>query len=359
MNSDFEENEKYDYYREVYLDIPTYFNKETINFIKEIDQSKWFNIIRIPVKHVYGSLSGILSARETKRLCKVEPYMLESHIKELKKINVDFFYAFNTSCLGSLSMNKMMEIKNTIKTLSDIGVKNFIVAHPFLIEVLREQIPDCKIKASVILEIDNSVQLKYFLEKVDIVNLSTRVNRDFTFLKMFKKYRKKIELLCNEVCLYMCPFRASHYTIESHRHKNREYCSDYPVNLCYEKMTEVEIIRSRFILPEWINYYSRFASFFKISGRTFSQSFIHNVANHYSSGNSPKNILDLFPIVTGSIRNEQNKITDNRVLEIPEHEKTLFLTYFKLYGNKCQYLCPCGRCNSYTKYFERGKHKND
>lgn len=335
------------------IDIPTYFNNKTLNLIKEINRNAYYDSNILPITSVYGSITGLYSARETKRLKNVQIYNFKNHLKFLKKIDVDFYYAMNASCLGSLSLNKMLDLKNTLKILTNYGVENYIVAHPFLIELIREQNPKARIKASVIMEIDNVIQLDYFLKNTDVVNISTKVNRDFKFLEKIGKHKEKIEILCNETCLFMCPFRASHYNIESHRHKNDTYSSDYPVDLCYEKMTSEELVKSRFVLPEWIKHYEKYALTFKISGRSFPEDFIYNTARYYSNRTSPDNILDLFPIVTGSISNEQHGIIDSRKFSLTAVQKENFISFFKSYGHECPYVCPCPFCKSYVKNFSR------
>ena len=336
------------------LDIPTYFNEESIKLIKRLNAKSVYKPERIPVSHVYGSITGFCSARETSRLAQIFEDDFDKHLEELEKLNVDFFYALNASCLGSLNERDMLRLRKEVDILKRRGVKNFIVAHPFMLKLIRLAIPDAKIKASVIMEIDNIKTVRYWIKEADIINISTRVNRNFVMLEALKKYRDKIEFLCNEVCLWQCPFRASHYTIESHRYKKDEnYLNDYPVDLCYYMMTDIELLRSRFILPEWIEYYEQFGKYFKISGRTFPQEFISNTTEWYSRRKSPENILELFPIVVGSIINEQNGERDLRKLNMTQKEKTEFLNYFKSFGFKCDYSCPCPFCGNYEKCFHR------
>lgn len=331
------------------LDIPTYFNDDFLNFIKKVNNSGG-----IEIKHVYGSVSGSFSARESRRLSQISKTEFEKHIEKLKDNNVNFFYALNTSCLGELTIHDAVSVKMRIKEYINLGVENFIIAHPFLIKEIREMIPNGKIKASVILEIDNIKTFEYYLKNVDIINISTRMNRNFRFLDSIKKYKNKLELLCNEVCLFNCPFRQSHYTIESHRGlDNKAYITKYPLQNCYSMMTNEELIMSRFILPEWLIQYSEYVDIFKISGRTFPEEFIKHVTKHYSKLKSPQNILELFPIVTGSIENEQSNKFEKRKLEMTDLEKLKFIDFFKFNGQNCDYNCPCGFCKSYTKNFER------
>ena len=240
------------------LDIPTKFDQNSIDFIKRINAKAVLNSERMPISHVYGSMSGLYSARETTRLGDLFRQDFINHLDELEKINVDFFYALNASCLGSLDTKELLKLRKVIEDIKNMGVKNFIVAHPLMLDLVRSIIPKAKIKASVILEIDDFKRFRFFMDKADIINISTKVNRNFTFLKSLSKYKEKVEFLCNEVCIYMCPYRDSHYTIESHRYKKEEnYPNEYPVDLCYEMMTNIELLRARFILPEWIKYYKQ------------------------------------------------------------------------------------------------------
>jgi len=331
------------------LDIPTYFNKDTIKIIKDVNRKSHYGI-----SQVYGSLTGRFSARENIRLNSVTEDQMRIHLKDLEKEKVDFYYALNSSCFGSLDVKRMLSLRAEIDHLKNLGVKNFIIAYPFLIDVIKEAIPESKIKLSVILEIDDIKRIRYFYDKVEVINISTTMNRNFKFLEYIEEYRDKIEILCNEVCLYKCPFRASHYTIESHRDGTHgTIISDYPVDKCYEMMTDVELLMSRFVLPEWIQLYLDYATYFKISGRTFPQKFIEFVTRHYAEGKSPENILKLFPIVVGSIKAEQSNEIEERILEMPDEAKKSFIKEFSYIGDYCRYKCPCSHCGKYVKYFKK------
>jgi len=344
--------------KKAYLDIPTYFNDKFIDFIQNINEGK-DTIYKI--KHVYGSISGLFSARESERLPDVTPGNIPSHIRQLKEVGVEFFYTFNASCLGSLEHFKIKKIIHIINDLNNLNIQNFIIAHPLLIELIRERIKNANFKMSVICEIDDIRRFNHFINKrkIGIINLSTSINRDFQILEKMSKRRKNIILLSNEACLFMCPYRASHYTIESHREKTHFPYSDYPLDKCYELLTDDEILRSRFILPEWLPIYEKYAKFFKISGRTFPVEFIKKVTTCYATGKSPKNILELFPIVVSSVSNEQTGVREKRILEISEREKMKFLSHFRLLGHLCKVKCPCGHCNSYKKNIKKLKVRTD
>jgi len=336
------------------LDIPTYFNQESIDLIKKLNAKAAYKTDRIPISHVYGSTSGFCSARETQRLSKVFDEDLLKHLDQLEKLNVDFFYALNTSCLGSLNTRDMLRLRKEITNLKSWGIKNFIIAHPFMIKLVKSEIPDARIKISVIMEIDDIKRFKFWLKEAEIINISTSANRNFILLDALKKYKNKLEFLCNEVCLWMCPYRASHYTIESHRHKiGEQYLNDYPTDLCYNLMTDVELLKSRFILPEWISKYEDYGTRFKISGRTFPQEFISKTTEAYSRRTSPENLLDLFPIVVGSIINEQNGKRENRKFKMTPTQKEEFIHWFMTFGGMCKYSCPCPFCEKYTNCFVR------
>jgi len=328
--------------KDVYLDIPTYFDKDFINFIQKVNEDK---LTIYGIKHVYGSDSGSFSARETERLPIVKN--LQEHIKELSEINVDFFYTLNASCLGSLKENDVIDIETFINKLYNIGVKNFIISHPYLIRIINKINKLIKIKISTIMEINDIQRINYYFKKAEIITLSTSANRNFRLLENIKN--RNVEIMINECCLYMCPFRASHYSIESHRENSENTFDNYPLDECYSLLNKNEIIMSRYVLPEWIEDYSKFSKYFKISGRTFPRKFIENATLYYSRGISPENVLDLFPIVTGSIKNEQTGKIEKRHLSFNKEEIKEIISYFKIFGHFCNTRCPCGFCEKYSK----------
>lgn len=86
------------------------------------------------------------------------------------------------------------------------GVKNFIIALPYMAEIIREISRDVSIEVSTIAQIDNVSNAKIWYERYGINKICVGIekNRDILFLQNLAQYCQKTaitpSLLANEFC---------------------------------------------------------------------------------------------------------------------------------------------------------------
>jgi len=316
------------------LVLPTKFDKQSLDLFAEINSGRYPNI----VSQAYGSVSGDFSSRESHRITSLTFEDLTDHMNKLDKIEIQFWYAINAACIYGDKRN----FKHIISDAYDAGVDCFIVANPEIMLYLRKEYGNnIAIKSSVIVGIDTIQKFEYYENLCDVITIATDANRNFKFLNKIKDYKYRTELMVNESCLYSCPLRSFHYMREGHNLPATEV--DMYVKECYEMMSTFELVKSRWIRPEDLNYYKQYASLFKISGRSMPFDFIQRNAMSYGAGKTINdNLLDIFPIVTGSIENEQSGKFETRKISAKKLDG--FLDYFVKNGDKCSYNCPCNYC---------------
>jgi collagenase-like PrtC family protease len=299
---------------------------------------------------LYGSCPNIIalpSAREASRLQELPVDDFKAFIKQVHDAGWKFSYTINGKCLGALI--NYSSIKTYLQRLIDLQVDSVIISNTFLLEAAKKEFPNLDLKVSTIAEARSSRDLAYFRKfKPSTIILSSMVNRDFAFLESIMP-KADIELMANEVCLFRCPWRADHYNIESH--DGSQCFGSFPFKNCFDaQVTDVsEFLKARFIRPEDVAIYEKLGfQHYKITGRSCSDERIVEMAKAYLQRRYEGNMLDLFPIVQGSLKEEGDKMG----IKIPNRKMDMFLPMFPTKLNKnhrCDIACgtTCHFCEKY------------
>ena len=239
------------------------------------------NGIDIKVKEVYGSYkkSKYGSGRKSSILPDVSFVEFKEYILFCNKNGIKFNYTLNSSCIENqeFTVEGKQQLKNEIQTLVNLGINDFTVALPSLIDIFESEFPDINITVSIIEGIDTYQKLEYFCKYKNVKNiyihekLYRRINVLKKMIEIAHKYNKKIGIIVNSLCLNECPFRQSHYNFSSHSNKNEEYIiPEYYSTKCgIEKlMDKRKILTLPWIRPEdLIRYIEIGVDRLKISGR--------------------------------------------------------------------------------------------
>ncbi len=309
-----------------------------------------------PVRGLYGSLprTPVGGGRPSMILPDISRTEAEKHIKKIVDNGWEFDYLVNAMCLGNKQCKKEFrkEIVEHLKWVTDTGAQYITVANPYLLEFAKYHFPELKVKISVLLDV-NSVAKAGFYESLgaDEIALGIMMNRDFGFLEQVKKaVRCGLTLLVNQACLYQCPYRLYHGTVNAHASQSGEAEEDFAINYCMlqcsaEKLSKPErIIQSRWIRPEDLHIYESLGfDCFKIAGREMSTEWLTNTtsayANRYYEGNLAE-ILNGLAVMMGMAGPSSGRMPyiDNRKLDG-------FLDYFQKYN--CDGNCkPCTYCGT-------------
>lgn len=251
-----------------------------------------------------GAISLLGSARHGAGLPKVTLEQQKEHIARAHAYGFEFAYTVNAPCLGNLEYTTrgQMSILQFFESLCHLCVDWVVISIPYLIEIVKRNFPQLKVKVSVINHVNSIRGLENYADLgADVVTIDWSANRDFCFLKKAVALEHvELELLATDKCLYNCPFRIYHYNILGHasqqRIESRMFYVDYPnVRCSLKKLTQpVELIRSRWIRPEDLEVYESIGIHrFKIGSRTDDTARNSIVAQAYSERHFEGNLLEL------------------------------------------------------------------
>jgi collagenase-like PrtC family protease len=326
------------------LSVPTNFSPELLQCFKGL-----------PVEDIYGALTTtpIGSGRPPRVLPQVSEAQAREHVKLTHEKSIQFNYVINAPCMGGVEYQKeaYARIIDHLAWIDSIGADSVTVSIPYLLGIVKYRFPRLRAKISVIAQV-NSVQTAKFYEDLgaDEINIDYMANRDFETLEALRKaVRCDLTLLVNDVCLFGCPFRQSHYNLLGHasqdQSSNKGDYPDYNWVSCLTKMLSqpAELIRSRWIRPEDLTYYEQIGiSKFKLSGRNMPTTWIGRAASAYANRRYDGNLGD---ILVGSTIAPQTKLPRFR---IDNHQLDGFLDYFR--GRRCSTACnTCNYCESVAK----------
>jgi len=306
-------------------------------------------ISEYPVYELLGAMdrTPVGGGRPANALPAPDSGKVEEYINEIHRNGMEFNYLLNSQCLGNSEYNKKrhQDILDHIEWLCKIEVDSVTVTIPYLIQIIKRQFPDLKIKASVIASINSVQKINFFNELgVDEINIDYMSNRDFTFLEtIIKKNSSKYILLVNDLCLYQCPYRTYHYNSNSHASQNfneiNMFYIDYCIINCSLRFLQdpEQIIKSRWIRPEDIPIYEKMGyNHFKISGRSMSTSWLYRAVKAYSHKKYNGNLYDIL----ASLNLQKNPVV-NPYCYIDHKKLDGFLDFFRT--RDC--TNSCWQCN--------------
>lgn len=234
--------------------------------------------IKIPVNSVYG---GIPCSWDTNRVpCRV------SNDEEVKKI-IKMYNTRQISCcftFNNFDVTEEMlsdEIPNAIlRIASESEFDNYaIISSDLLYSYIKKKYPKIKVISSVIkpyneyiLEPDTPDYYNNLCRKFDRVVIRPELNFDYKFLKKLK-YKKQIELIVNNRCLFNCRLRAYHY-----RRLSEKYESASRQTFCNKKKNNIMYINNNTLLSknDIVNLEKLGFEYFKLDGRYWSDVELYN-----------------------------------------------------------------------------------
>ena len=267
-------------------------------------------------------------------------------------------YTLNQSCIGSiqefkhdwesgLSATAKTGLRGIIRGLSNIGVHEWTITSPLLMELLREMFPSDFLEVSTIAEVSTPEDVVRWKELgANGANLSTSVNRDFRLLNRVNDTSLVLSILANEACLFRCPWRRECYNLSSHNSQRSEELFDfYPFRRCTEvRLSDpVEWIKARLVLPQWMKVYQKETgiNWFKIAYRTHPKEVALPMLRAYMEQDFHGNLLELWPTITHLGKTAEPK--DKHNIPVDEIEKYDFLGHFIKDGSSCARL-ECSKC---------------
>lgn len=341
------------------LSVPCVFSDELLKLYAKLNTDYADKGVRIC--EAYASLPEVTSAREPSRLPPISKEQFFDYVKRLQGIGISFNYALNSTTITLRDLEG--PIGRFLQELWEAGVRILTIASPLVMEYVRRKLPRFSIVASTITGIDslNRIrQVKTF--GADRITLDIRCNRDFKFLHSLKDLKRELgdisfEVLVNEFC-GDCSMRNMHYNLQSlnaisYTPRN-QFFEDYPFSRCTQlfMVKPEDILKSYWILPDWMKYYNEVCKidWMKITGRTIKdltwQSF---VLEKYMEQEYEGNVLDLGPLVIGSLRQEGKK--PRVYLDARKLKSKGYINYFIEKQPDCKSICGigCSYCDELAK----------
>ena len=280
-----------------------------------------------------------------------------------------FSYLLNAPCMSNMEYetNFHRKLINHLQWISDIGSDYVIVTIPFLIQIIKEQFPNLKIRVSTIAHV-NSVNRAKFYESLgaDEITPSIMINRDFkTLTKMQKAVKCKIVPLLTDGCLYQCPFRYYHYNLLGHSSQGDHQLGGNYIDSCILNCSAIkfsnktEVIKTRWIRPEDLSHYEEIGiDTFKIAGRRMSSEWIERSVKAFSSRKYEGNLVDIIQGFTMSIGIEHDPTAKFKQTVDKESKSKLIIDNTKLDGfieffKKQDCISMCDECNYCENWAEK------
>ena len=255
---------------------------------------------------VYGAHRTNITGhgRPAYRLPQVDPDVFERHVGCARQLGLRFNYVMNAPGFGGRERGPgwLREVWGFLAYLAGCGVSGVTVAHPVLLQFVKQEFPDFRLNVSLIAGVDTVAAARQFEDLgVDVINLNPfTINRDFAALRAIRQaVRCELELYGNIPCLDHCPRRVAHYEYSgraSQESGNPEISHDPFLMRCsYSFLSEpVEFLRSPFIRPEDVSAYRETGmDILKLSDRTESTEFLLRTARAYAAEKYDGNLFEL------------------------------------------------------------------
>ncbi len=278
----------------VQFDVPFNGDPALVNFIIANKQR---------IRMVYGRAEdGYPQGRNTRTRKPITLTDITQAQERLASEGILFNYILNGNCHGNREFQR--EYRDNfikfVRELHDKRVSLVTLGNPFLIEVVRQEVPDVKIAASVLLEVDNLTRLKQVARMgVDYVCLSKTLLKNFNGLRKISTNTPQgveLMLLANDPCLNQCAYTTYHNNILSHfTGEGGEY-----VNYCRMHCTQDfasdprKVISASFIRPEDTGIYESIGfSLFKLCDRKQTTPWVKRAISAYLTDRFDGNLSDI------------------------------------------------------------------
>lgn len=202
------------------------------------------------------------------------------------------------------------------------GVESVTIANPLHLQVVRNNLPDIEICASVLSDID-CLQRAALYSKwgANVITPDANINRDLNLLKEIKETTNlELRLMVNEGCLYKCPFRKFHFNYISHQslEPDKESALSGPFFGQCQLVTRKDpsqILKSGWVRPEDIRKYSGIVKYFKIVGRARPKSMVLRTIKAYMEESWDGDLLDIQSSSLGQFGLHELAYLDNKSLD--------------------------------------------
>ena len=181
----------------------------------------------VQVKCLFGSIAELTpTARAADRLPYRSWDFIAEYVKKAQDHNIAIRYTLNQSCIGALQdfvKDWLARLRHDIRELHDLGIHEWTITSPLIMELLRPEFSDDFLEVSTISEVSTPEDMEQWKRLgANGVNISTSINRDFKAIEAIVNTGTTASILVNEACLFRCPWRRECYNLSSHNSERAE-----------------------------------------------------------------------------------------------------------------------------------------
>ena len=327
--------------------VPADFNIKSVKEFANLN-----NNYELKVAELYGSLStsNIGSGRSHSGLPYTSFDDFENYVAECNKNNIEFNYTLNSSCCSNNEFTEKgkKQIIEEIRKLVGIGIRNFTVSLPSLIEVMASEFPDVDVTVSIICGVDSPFKMNFFCQHNNVKNIyiHERVYRNTKLLKeiidIAHKHNKKTGMIINSFCMPECPLRMFHFNFASHSVLGTSYIvPEYYWAICGLMKIEDKknLLNSTWVRPEDLAHYIELGiDRLKITGRErlAKSANLHRMIEIYNNQKYDGNLIELFMCFAECAHSE--------IFDMQNNDEIDFYIKSILNGNHECKLINCNDC---------------
>lgn len=238
---------------------------------------------------------------------KVSKKEVTSFIFEARKKGFSFNYLINATCFDNLEFTKKgyQKIMKHLEWISSTGADMVTVTLPFLLEMIRKQLPQLKVCVSSFARVQN-VQLARSWEEMgaDRIILPEVIGRDFQMLRLIRESIDcELELIANHCCLFQCPLDLHHRNMVSHGSQEDHACGGFAPDYCklgcqrLKILQPAELIKARWIRPEDVpDYEAMGIDCLKLVERFRGTESLVQIVNAYEKKSYSGNLVELLTL---------------------------------------------------------------
>lgn len=275
---------------------PTIFDDELVEYYAQHGVTSVYG--KLPVDFLGGGHETVMLNSE------INWERLTKHIRFCRRLDIDFNYVMNSTCLGlsEFDNESRRNIFGFFDKLVEAEVTSVTVSNPNILQMLKKEYPDVKVKVSACTYVKSVGEIKYWEELgADVVVVDPlQVNRDFKTLRGMAKFATaELEVIVNNNCFQFCPEIYNHQNFLSHSSNQKLTASiehDYSYNWCSKQRLRdpAHYLIADWIRPEDIHHYEKIGiTRFKITDRNTPVEYLKKRVKAYHERRYDGNLLDL------------------------------------------------------------------
>ena len=212
----------------------------------------------------------------------------------------------NAMCYGETACTEEQhrQIVDIVRELDKLGLYPEIVTttSPYVARICKLEFPDIEVRASVNMELRNTLAYEYLSPLFDSFYICRDIQRDLPTFHRFadwcRDHGKKLCMLANSCCLRNCPWHASHDAVLAHMTLNMLAGIDEKncKLLCeriFVKHQYAEFLRPGWIRPEDVHLFEPELEVVKLATRTVAAKYAFEIVEAYLNYSYDGNLLRL------------------------------------------------------------------